>query len=149
DVGSAVHRRASAARRRCRRAVNYRAAPAIHMSLSKGANRLRRCDFGDDRLTAPRLGAQLVVTVREHGYALVHTRGLTDRQLLLVGRQFGELWHPAFKILDVKYKPETLAAAHDWKPLPPHCECAYDLKPPRYVILYCQRATRAGGDLYL
>ena len=98
-----------------------------------------------------KLSASLKDTVGENGYAFVHTDGLTERQFLSIGRQFGELWNPEYEILNIRY-----AAAHaersnalGRRALPAHCECAYELVPPRYVFLYCHGASRSRGMFYI
>jgi alpha-ketoglutarate-dependent taurine dioxygenase len=97
------------------------------------------------------LGATLRNAVREHGYIFAHAAGLTDRQLMSLGLQFGELWDPRFQIQDIHYRPDVAkrSAALDRGPLPPHCECAYEISPPRYLFLYCDGATRSGGEFFL
>ena len=97
------------------------------------------------------LGKTLKDTVDENGYAFVHTSGITEGQLLALGRQFGELWDPRHSMLSVRYDAIAARRARglDREPLPPHCECAYELEPPRYILFHCDGASRAGGDFFL
>jgi alpha-ketoglutarate-dependent taurine dioxygenase len=98
-----------------------------------------------------KLGVFLTDSVRENGYVFVHTDGLTDRQFTSLGRRFGELWNPQYPILSIAYVPSRAARSNALgnRALPAHCECAYELVPPRYVLLYCDGASRDGGEFYL
>ena len=106
-------------------------------------------DLRGRRLDLRELGPSLFRTVHEDGYALAHTSGLTDRQLLSLGRQFGCLWDPTSPIMNVWYIPKAGAEGLSRNALPPHCECSYDAEPPRYVLLHCKGASKAGGEIYL
>jgi len=108
---------------------------------------LLRCHSDDARP----LGARLLEAVRENGYGLARTSGLADRQLFALAHRFGALWDPKFRMQTVRYDAAFAgrAVAFDRKGLAPHCECAYDTKPPRYVVLYCRAASRVGGLFFL
>jgi alpha-ketoglutarate-dependent taurine dioxygenase len=97
------------------------------------------------------LGNLLTDAVRENGYAFVHTDGLTDRQFLSLGKRFGELWDPGYRILSIAYVPSRARRSNALgkHALPAHCEAAYELEPPRYVLLYCDGASRNGGEFFL
>jgi len=97
------------------------------------------------------LGVFLTDSVRENGYAFVHTDGLTDRQFVSLGRRFGELWDPDYRLFSITHVPSRAHQSNALgnHALPAHCECAYELEPPRYVLLYCDGASRNGGEFYL
>jgi alpha-ketoglutarate-dependent taurine dioxygenase len=97
------------------------------------------------------LGNLLGDAVRENGYAFVHTDGLTDRQFVSLGKRFGDLWDPGYRILSIAHVPSRAERSNALgkHALPAHCECAYELEPPRYVFLYCDGASRNGGEFYL
>ena len=97
------------------------------------------------------LGASLKEAVDETGYAFVRTDGLTERQFLSLGRQFGELWSAKNPIINVRHVAAPLEHnnALGRMPLAPHCEAAYELEPPRYVFFHCKSASRSGGTFYL
>ncbi|HKS25032.1 MAG TPA: TauD/TfdA family dioxygenase [Thermoanaerobaculia bacterium] len=97
------------------------------------------------------LSSFLTGAVRENGYAFLHTGGLTDRQFLSLGKRFGELWDPNYRLFSIVYDParDQQSNALGKRALPAHCECAYELVPPRYVLLYCDGASRDGGEFYL
>ncbi|HEY6136171.1 MAG TPA: TauD/TfdA family dioxygenase [Thermoanaerobaculia bacterium] len=97
------------------------------------------------------LGPFLTDAVRENGYAFVHTDGLTERQFVSLGMRFGDLWDPSYRILSIAYVPSRARRSNALgkHALPAHCEAAYELVPPRYVLLYCDGASRDGGEFYL
>jgi alpha-ketoglutarate-dependent taurine dioxygenase len=97
------------------------------------------------------LGKSLKAAVDANGYAFARTSGINAQQLLALARQFGELWNPRYSFLNVRYDANDarLSQAFDRKPLPPHCECAYELEPPRYIVFHCDGASRSGGEFFL
>ncbi len=100
-------------------------------------------------LDASELGTRLVQGVREHGYALARTKGLTNRKLLSLVHHFGDLWDPSYSVIDIRYNRNLTAGAFTHKAVPPHCECSFDAEPPRYVLFYCAIPSDAGGAFYL
>lgn len=97
------------------------------------------------------LSAFLPEAVRENGYAFVRTGGLTKRQFMSLGKRFGDIWDPAFPIFSIHHVPSRSyhSNALGNHALPAHCECAYELVPPRYLFLYCDGASRDGGEFYV
>jgi alpha-ketoglutarate-dependent taurine dioxygenase len=95
------------------------------------------------------LGSRLLEAVREHGYGVAQTNGLTNRQLYALGRCFGERWDRSYPILDIRYESPAGAGAFTRNAVPPHCECAYDAQPPRYMLFYSEAPSDAGGAFYL
>ena len=99
-----------------------------------------------------KLGTSLKEGLDEKGFAFVHTDGLTERQFVSLGRQFGELWTPQDPIIKVHYVAtprEEHNNALGRTALAPHCEGAYELEPPRYVFFHCKSSSRSGGMFYL
>lgn len=113
--------------------------------------RLPPCHPGGGVLSVRRLGACLSDAVSKNGYGFIHTAGLTDRQLMLLSRCFGALWNPAYRIRHVRYDRELInrAATFGREAILPHCEGTYETVPPRYLLFYCDGASRTGGDFYL
>lgn len=107
------------------------------------------CDVSGRRADVRALGPQLVQAVREHGYGLARTDGLSDRKLLSIARRFGEIYDASYPIVHIRYEPDSLSRAFDRKSVPPHCECAYHAELPRYLFLYCEAPSHAGGTFYL
>src|SRR5207244_13268772 len=81
------------------------------------------CDVSGRRADVGELGAPLAQAVREHGYGLARTDGLSDRTLLAIARRFGEIYDASCPVVHIRYEPDSLSRAFDRKSVPPHCHC--------------------------
>mmetsp|Transcript_90615 Transcript_90615/g.194301 ORF Transcript_90615/g.194301 Transcript_90615/m.194301 type:complete len:272 (-) Transcript_90615:92-907(-) len=96
------------------------------------------------------LGEAIVEGLHDKGFALVPAgSGLGDVELQGLLRPFGEPYHEATPVMEVRPDPQAKFVANMQTGLEFHHECAYMPQPPRLLALYCRKNAAGGGNLLL
>lgn len=87
--------------------------------------------------------------INNQGYYLEKNLSpLSHNQLDELADQLGSRWQ-SMDVQAIKPNDNAQFIAQTTEAIPPHNECAYTEKPPRYLLLHCQESQVKKGDFYL